>query len=126
MIKVYQTKFTDEARGKLGNCLAACLASFLELPLAEVPAFEESATPRDDFTAFLEAKGYGHHIAMGMPPSNGKHYMTAFAVPNRTVTHCVIVLNGVIVHDPRGDRAVPLHQAVGHYIIYKKRTRSQS
>ncbi len=39
MLYQKQTIFTDHEKGLYGNCLQACIANLLELPLSEVPHF---------------------------------------------------------------------------------------
>lgn len=120
MTPVYQTKFTDEAKGKRGNCLAACLASLVGVSLVDVPAIEE--LPDKDthpaILAFLGKHGYAFHgFKPGMPPHDGREYLTSFRTPcSEHFTHCVIVRNGMIVHDPRRP-LVPLGEARWHVII---------
>jgi hypothetical protein len=41
MKPVMQTKFSNKEGTEHGNCLSACVASILEIPLSEVPLFEE-------------------------------------------------------------------------------------
>ena len=34
---VYQTRFSDRARGEYGNCYAACISTITGIPLSEFP-----------------------------------------------------------------------------------------
>jgi hypothetical protein len=86
-----------------GNCLQACMASLLDLPLEEVPHFIECDSYPMNFHRWLESKGltsvsfkqpdidgrstfWGHHIICGPSPRFG--------------LHAVIGLNGNPFFDP--------------------------
>ena len=58
MIPIQQTKFHSSSQK--GNCLAACVASLLDLTLAEVPQFENfnSGVWHDKLIDFLKVRGY--------------------------------------------------------------------
>lgn len=61
MIPVFQTKFHSETTS--GNCLAAAVASILEIPINLVPQFEEGfsdhpAKWRLALTRFIAGHGY--------------------------------------------------------------------
>ena len=104
MIPVYQTDF---GCGR-GNCLQACIASILELPLEDVPHFsleEEWREARDNFLKqfdlyMIEVDAeacrkighhlYGYHIIAGPAPGQ----------PYDGLWHAVVGYNGEIVHDP--------------------------
>lgn len=89
MKPVFQTQFLGRKGPGAGNCHAACLASVLELPLDEVPNFQEITDDDACWRAeedWLKAKGFfslstdplaeldsyaGWHIAMGPNARNG-------------------------------------------------------
>lgn len=54
MIPVDQTVFDDG----YGNCLSACVASILELPIADVPNFRESPEPESALRTWLAQRGW--------------------------------------------------------------------
>jgi len=60
MIRVKQTRFTSPLGTVKGNCLQACVASLLELPLMAVPDFVamDPDTWVDQFETWLDSKGY--------------------------------------------------------------------
>ena len=105
MKPVFQTTFKPELGPGAGNCHAACIASLLELPLAEVPNFMEIID--DDERVRAETKwwarrgfcllyvedgsdlvGLGYHIAIGDSPRGDW-------------LHEVIANGTAIIHDPR-------------------------
>ena len=62
MKPVMQTKFTTEDMTVHGNCHAACIASILELPLEDVPAFEDMGHEWSNaLSIFLVERGYCWH-----------------------------------------------------------------
>ncbi len=75
MIPVYQT-----VHGPRGNCYAACLASILEVPLAELPAVVTVAR-------------------WDRPPPG--YAIASVRVRDQSI-HAVVCLDGQIVHDPAG------------------------
>jgi hypothetical protein len=97
MKPVDQTKFGMPA----GNCLAACVASVLEMPLADVPAFDGTSRPDDnwwlEFQDWLHARGmFAVELKLEGRPS--------ICLPERSV---YVILTG---KSPRGDFA---HAVVG-------------
>jgi hypothetical protein len=106
MIPVFQTKFIGGS-GR-GNCLAAALASILEIPLELVPQFEEcfdtgGAKWRLAHDRFL----FGHGLAacrMDSDPMLGHPYLATGLSPRSTednyCRHIVVYQNGQMVHDP--------------------------
>jgi hypothetical protein len=110
MIPVDQTRFGDPD----GNCLAACLATLLELPLDEVPHFAGEgwqyrlahwlgahglwalrfAPPQpsslDDAAAWLDETVPGWCIVSGQAP--------------RGLLHATVWQGGELVHDPHPSR----------------------
>ena len=103
-----------------GDCTRACLASILELNIAEVPNFIEKGNRWfDDFWKFIKTYGYQYygvgwlvgperphgHILKESPNIDG--YVIA-SVPSRTfeiVGHSVVMdLDGVVIHDPNPNK----------------------
>jgi hypothetical protein len=104
MIPVKQDKlYSKEGIGN-GNCLAACLASLLEVPLWMVPPFDQMFG-RDDWrhriSEWLErmfgltlVRVSGHHPG-GLP-----EFYIANGPSPRGVYHSTIFSRGALVHDP--------------------------
>jgi hypothetical protein len=119
VIPVFQTKFTD--RGEKGNCLAACIASILEVSLEEVPAIEELEL--HERASQLQALLFKHNKVCfdkpeGGPPHDDQYYITGYEVPSLPgIDHAVITKNGEIVHDPRGELKLELGVVRGYYLI---------
>ena len=100
-----------------GNCLAACIASLLDLPRAEdVP---ELVDPRDDPSGrswrlqiedWLRERGLGlvSIDALDVPPvivhPTDLHYMAWGRSARAHARHSVIYRDGRMVHDPHPDR----------------------
>jgi len=101
MIPVDQTKLHSKTVN--GNCLAASLASILEMSLSEIPEFEEG---QDDgnwwprLLSWLESIGFtllhwneevvlpGYYMVMGTSPRD------------KSINHQVIYKHGELSHDP--------------------------
>lgn len=92
MKKVEQTR-----TGADGNCLNACIASILELPLDDVPEFgDDWLTELNDF---LRSRGlsYRRIPVDGAKPSG---YGTIEGVSPRGGLHACVALDGELVWDP--------------------------
>jgi hypothetical protein len=109
MIPVDQTKLYSKDGIHNGNCLAACLASLLEIPLWMVPPFEEmfgrgDHTPRM-FDWLEKFFGLDLEWVEGHPVDNLPEYYIASGLSPRGVLHAVIYSKGKLVHDPHFSRA---------------------
>lgn len=104
MKPVDQTKLHDAEQGIRGDCFRAAIASLLELPIEDVPPFEDYAEDwhapfmdwafsRDLEPVFLEPKDApcGYSIASGLSP--------------RGIMHSCLALDGNVVFDPHPSRA---------------------
>ncbi|WP_329140922.1 hypothetical protein [Streptomyces sp. NBC_00670] len=101
-----QTIFHDDPDGRPGNCLQACIASLLDLPLDDVPHFLLHA----DWTAALQefVTAHGHRLRM-QPPDTHCAYGMAWGPSERGVRHAVVWADGHMAHDPHPSRAGLLH-----------------
>lgn len=113
MIPVDQDTF-----GAWGNCLSACVASILELPLKEVPLFHDLNEPYVPqvlrLTSWLRPLGLrASEGSMPVIPIEdlfeldaylpGDFYILCGLSPRRP--HVVVARGGFIVHDPHPSRA---------------------
>lgn len=82
-----------------GNCLAACVASVLGLPLDDIPnlAAQDWAWRLADF--LLSHDLAFHYVAYSQFFDRGTWILSA-DVANEDSQHCVVVTNGQIVWDP--------------------------
>lgn len=110
MKPVYQTIFggSDRPIEEWGNCVAACIASILELPLDCVPDNrDENKSWYIEMEQWLNEKGLGLVIVPYEPtketfPENA-YIMAATkstTLKNPDDGHLVVIYNGQIVHDP--------------------------
>jgi len=106
MQKLIQTKLHNPPETK-GNCFATCIACFLDIPISEVPTFEETMETDDWPTnAFnwLHQKGWEWYSL-----SDNKHkegYYLAMGETSRlgNALHSCIYKNGELYHDPHPDQ----------------------
>lgn len=105
MIPVDQTTFGAPG----GNCLSACVASILDLPIEEVPYFmSDRFNPQGvdwvrKLNSWLRPRGYRCHVFVRdiMIPE----YHIAHGVSPRGVgTHAVVARGNRMVHDPHPSR----------------------
>ena len=92
---------TQTTSGAEGNCFEACLASILELTIADVPRLH----CWKEVTDWLDSKGYTKvHLqaineTIGMLRGPTGYSIAAVLTPGGQV-HSVVCCNGRLVHDP--------------------------
>lgn len=126
MTPVTQTIVANQIPGVRGNCIQACVASVLDLPIEKVPHFgmiEDNKARFGAMDAFLNKHGYrlvgfapaseinNPQLTKGM---NG--YVIASGISPRNRAHVVIYKNGKLVHDVHPARK-GLVQLNGFYVI---------
>jgi hypothetical protein len=112
MKPVDQTLFGPRPNGKVGNCVSACIASLLDLDIADVPYFMGTDDEPDDLWkkrinrwlaprgfSFMHLKTDGKRFAQ-WPPG----YFILMGRSPRGL-HAVVAKGGKIVHDPHPSRA---------------------
>lgn len=106
MKPVHQTQFVPKPGDPktTGNCMAACVASLLEMDLDDVPNF--AANPKDtwwmDFQEWLYHRGWVAVVLDGDYPWPG-YSAASGQSPRGDFKHLVIHLNGKLAHDPHPD-----------------------
>ena len=104
MTPVMQSKLYAKDGIHNGNCLAACLASLLDLPLWMVPPFEDMFGRKDHWDRPDEWLERVFNLEMvrvgGHPVEELPEFYIACGPGKRGVHHAVIYSNGVLVHDP--------------------------
>lgn len=122
MIPIKQTKIhkvdPDGAIIERGNCYAACWASLLEVPLEEVPAFED--LPDDgswwiETIKWLKDKGLVLHYFPSDEAPTDTYVMACGPSPRGPWGHGVIYLDGKLVFDPHpsGEGLVQVNYYLG-------------
>ena len=89
-----------------GNCLATALACIFDLEIDDIPQFENLMDkPGDEwlkaYTDWLLERGL--EIATSKEPPEG--YALAIGKSPRAINHCVVALNGELIHDPHPDNS---------------------
>lgn len=106
MKRVMQTTFAPSLENPetTGNCMAACVASIMELPIACVPNFAAAERWWDEFENWLAERGYGvvvQHGEGGWFMSPGLFAIASGKSPRGEWAHCVVVDSACcVVHDP--------------------------
>lgn len=88
-----------------GDCFSACVASLLELPLAEVPYFNDDWPA--SFDAWLRARGFYSlviTIPQGMAPGWYPEGYYILGGQCARGSHAVVARGDAIVHDPNPAR----------------------
>lgn len=85
--------------GATGNCLQACIASLLDLPLDAVPDFGTAAGQWLRFARYMNQHGLQPVDVTPVAHPYNAYYLVTGTSP-RGVNHACVALNGRIVHDP--------------------------
>lgn len=142
MIPIIQTKVVvNNSKGEMvvrGNCLAACIASLLEMPITDVPNFEVLYGINDTYYyevlwAWLGHLGYEmgtdeRYSCFHGNESNShfkqeltdKLYLVSGKSP-RGVYHICIYQNGTLVHDPHPTKEGLLTEE--HFEYFEKKVK---
>jgi len=86
-----------------GNCLAACYASLLDMPLWMVPPFDQMFGRADwnhRIDQWLKTLGYEREWLQGHQTDKLPEFYIATGQSPRGVRHAVIYSRGELVHDP--------------------------
>jgi len=114
MTPIKQTKVTGE--GVKGNCLAASIASILDISISDVPEFEEMAKSKwkKNLACWLQSIGYSANFSRNA--SNG--FCIAVGRHLDGILHAVIVNAGQFYFDPNPSNEF-FHE-ICYYIDIKK------
>lgn len=92
-----------------GNCFSACVASILELPIAEVPHFGADETWFDTLSSWLRLRGLWAFMVHASERDHRLllrgHYILSGRSPRGDFLHAVVAHGDMIVHDPHPSRA---------------------
>lgn len=104
MTPVYQEFLVENE--EIGDCVRACTATILDLPLSDVPHFVKE-TPGPDWYEVWEKfmLDHGREVTIFMMPWDSKppvfmNYYLASGMTERGVKHMVVMRDGVVAHDP--------------------------
>lgn len=110
-----QTKLHDPEKGIRGNCMVACYANYLNIPIENCPAFEElfSCTKPNGFwwdcvLLWWERMGYSYQYCTDkkdLPEIvfNGLYFVSGISPRNSEINHLVIYKKGELFFDPHPD-----------------------
>lgn len=94
-----------------GNCLEACIASILEIPLADVPNIVGGNSDDwfEDCARVMAPLGYSIAYMPNDPPVKPAGYHIGVCdvhkVKGETIAHAVVALDGIAVHCPHSSRS---------------------
>ncbi|ARV77204.1 hypothetical protein FDI21_gp033 [Pseudomonas phage Noxifer] len=111
-----QTVMHEPEQGRYGNCMQACVASLLNLPLADVPHFHEDGCDVETFWERVE-----DWLA-------DRHYLLRYGHPEKTLciasgktvrgtNHCVIMRDAELIHDPHPSRVGIIRETNRMYLL---------
>jgi hypothetical protein len=111
VIPVDQDRFGFPGDTELGNCFTACVASLLEMPLADVPLFVAEDEWWDYFKRWLRERGWYPLMFETKPDASDAPeglYIAGGQSPRRPddpcALHAVIARGAKVVHDPHPSR----------------------
>lgn len=107
--RVTQTILADDPE-RQGNCLSACVATFLGRPLEEIPHFAEYAPDRKDawwdcLIGYMAGHGYWPTDLDSPSDARWDEPVFVMGMSPRGVCHQVIYRNGELWHDPHPSRS---------------------
>lgn len=111
MLPQRQTEFGDT-----GNCLAACVATLLEIPLSTVPNFMRQPNWYNAFSRWLWERGY----AIVSVNSFHREPVIAIGQSPRGRAHAVIYQYGRLIFDPHPDNT-GIRAVDNAYLLYRVR-----
>lgn len=120
MKPVYQTITV----GPLSNCLQAAIASLLEMPLEDVPNFNEYSSVEwyQRMLDWFEGRGLGllrvWEAGLSRAFSRSGYYLTTVKSPRGDFYHAMVSRNGEIVHDPYPGGNGEHNGIVSHDVIF--------
>jgi hypothetical protein len=108
MKPVDQTKFYEKGVS-YGNCMQACVASYLELPLESVPDFSlDWEHFWSSVYSWMDSEGLRIRLVTPWKLRDHEYYLVQGVSPrsteDETVYHMVIYLDGKLIHDPHPSR----------------------
>lgn len=122
MKPVDQTSFYEPGKAT-GDCMRACVASILELPIEQVPHFAyDDDGERDEsefwnrYIAFLRSRGFVFIRCSATTPGLDTDYIACGPGP-RGCGHAVVYRQGVMVHDPHPSRAGLTEVHYAHVLV---------
>lgn len=110
-----QTKLHDPAKGIKGNCMVACYANVLDIPISSCPAFEELFSCKkpngfwwDAVVLWWKLMGYDYGCVetheQAIELANGGYYFVSGKSPRFPDSyHLVIYRDGKLEFDPHPD-----------------------
>ncbi len=112
---VEQTILHDPEKKNYGNCMQACVASLLNIPLNDVPHFHhdgcDAVTFWDRVESFVEGLGF---------VINWGHQYDCLSIASgptiRGTNHCVVVKEDKVIHDPHPSKA-GLKETTHHFSL---------
>ena len=103
MNPVVQTKLHIPGRQN-GNCLAAAFASLLEIPIEDIPCFEDMSDEKWYLELLNWTEGLGFQLCRWDKEMyfHG-YYLVCGKSPRGNFNHIVVFQDGQMVHDPHPD-----------------------
>lgn len=100
MIPVDQTTFGVSR----GNCFSACVASLLELPIADVPFFMGDEQWWSSFNDWLRPRGF-YALCVMLPAEAHPPGLNILSGKSPRGPHAVVAHGIDVIHDPHPSRA---------------------
>lgn len=107
MNPVDQTLFggPDATPSEAGNCMSACFATLLEMPLADVPHFASIEEAGEWWFAMIRwAAELGYGVVQCLAPVPGAVGMMSGKSPRGDFQHLVVARGDEVIHDPHPSR----------------------
>ena len=107
----------QEVGNPTSNCFDACLASVLEMPMANIPEYVDDAVWLEDYNRWLKPLNL-QIMALSFKPIVPQGYAILVGHGNRHLDHAVVTLNGEMVHDPHCDRKGLIEGTEDYWLVF--------
>ncbi len=120
-----QTKLHDPNNYIYGNCIRACLASYFEIDIDSIPAFEDMKRGDwcDEVITWLSKRGFELHVYDQDPFKKQDRYMDYYFAsgnsPRGNYGHLVIYRQGALVYDPHPDKTGIVGEPKAYWVLSK-------
>lgn len=111
-----QSIMHDPENGQYGNCMQACIASYLHRPLDDVPHFHHDGCAAEVFWDRVEDWLDNNNLALRYGKRVGT-FSIVLGPSVRGTNHCVIMSGDHVIWDPHPSRAGLIEESNRFYLL---------
>jgi hypothetical protein len=111
-----QSILHDPANGRFGNCLQACIATYLNRPMADVPHFHHDGCSAEVFWDRVEDWLEDNHLSLRYTHNDGMLSIASGPSPRGSI-HCVVMSGDALYWDPHPSREGLIEETYRFYLV---------